>query len=214
MRPIRVLIADDHTLVRESLVGVLEAAGDIEVVAQAGDGIETLEKAETSHPDVIVVDLSMPRLNGIEVVRRLQERIPQARVLVLTMHQEEEYVLRVVRAGASGYLVKDSPTSELVTAVRSLHAGNAYFGPQAARTLAEQLQHPERDSADPYGTLTAREREVFHLIADGLTTKEIARKLDISVKTAENHRARVLDKLHMRNTAELVRYAVRRGLVS
>lgn len=214
MRPIRVLIADDHTLVRESLVGVLQAAGDIEVVAQAGDGIETLEKAESSHPDVIVVDLSMPRLNGIEVVRRLHGRIPNARVLVLTMHQEEEYVLRVVRAGASGYLVKDSPTSELVAAVRSLHAGHAYFGPQAARTLAEQLQHPERDAADPYGALTAREREVFHLIAEGLTTKEIARKLDISVKTAENHRARVLDKLGMRNTAELVRYAVQRGLVS
>ncbi|GHE25524.1 response regulator [Vulcaniibacterium thermophilum] len=214
MRPIRVLIADDHTLVRESLVGVLQAAGDIEVVAQAGDGIETLEKAESSHPDVIVVDLSMPRLNGIEVVRRLHGRIPNARVLVLTMHQEEEYVLRVVRAGASGYLVKDSPASELVAAVRSLHAGHAYFGPQAARTLAEQLQHPERDAADPYGTLTAREREVFHLIAEGLTTKEIARKLDISVKTAENHRARVLDKLGMRNTAELVRYAVQRGLVS
>lgn len=214
MRPIRVLIADDHTLVRESLVGVLQAAGDIEVVAQAGDGIETLEKAESSHPDVIVVDLSMPRLNGIEVVRRLHGRIPNARVLVLTMHQEEEYVLRVVRAGASGYLVKDSPASELVAAVRSLHAGHAYFGPQAARTLAEQLQHPERDAADPYGALTAREREVFHLIAEGLTTKEIARKLDISVKTAENHRARVLDKLGMRNTAELVRYAVQRGLVS
>ena len=147
------------------------------------------------------------------MVRRLRESLPQTRVLVLTMHQEDEYVLQAVRTGASGYLVKDSAAHELVEAVRRLHAGRAHFGPQAARALAEQLQNPERDAADPYGTLTAREREVFHLIAEGLTTKEIARRLDISVKTAENHRGRVLDKLGVRNTAELVRYALRRGLV-
>ena len=213
MKRIRVLIADDHTLVRESLVGILEAAGDIEVVAQAGDGIETLAVAEATRPDVVVVDISMPRLSGIDVVRRLQAMLPETRVLVLTMHDEEEYVLRVVRAGAAGYLVKDSPAAELVAAVHSLHAGRAYFGPQAAKTLAGQLQNPDRNGADPYGALTAREREVLHLIADGLTTKEVARRLGISVKTAENHRARVLDKFGVRNTAELVRAAVRRGLL-
>ena len=209
----RVLIADDHTMVRESLVAVLQAEADIEVVAQAADGAEAVALAERLRPDIVITDLSMPRLGGLEVVRRLRELLPQTRVLVLTMHQEDEYVLQAVRTGASGYLVKDSAAHELVEAVRRLHAGRAHFGPQAARALAEQLQNPERDAADPYGTLTAGEREVFHLIAEGLTTKEIARRLDISVKTAENHRGRVLDKLGVRNTAELVRYALRRGLV-
>ncbi|MEO6264810.1 MAG: response regulator transcription factor [Luteimonas sp.] len=209
----RVLIADDHTMVRESLVSVLQADGDVQVVAQAADGIEALEKALQARPDVVVVDLSMPRLNGIEVVRRLREALPDTRVLVLTMHQEDEYVLQAVRAGASGYLVKDSAAAELLVAVRSVHAGRGYFGPQAAKTLAEQLQHPERTVEDPYGRLTPREREVFHLIAEGMTTKEIARRLGISAKTAENHRGRVLDKLDVRNTAELVRYALRKGLL-
>jgi len=132
---------------------------------------------------------------------------------VLTMHQEDEYVLQAVRAGASGYLVKDSAASELLAAVRSLHAGHRHFGPQAARALAVQVQYPERVPEDPYGNLTAREREVFHLMVEGLTTKEIARRLEISTKTAENHRSRVLAKLDVRNTAELVRYALRRGLL-
>ena len=210
---VRVLIADDHTLVRESLVSLLESGGDVQVVAQAADGLETVEKAIATRPDVVVTDISMPRLNGIEVVRRLREALPDTRVLVLTMHQEDEYVLQAVRVGAAGYMVKDSAASELLTAVRSLHAGRGYFGPQAAKALAEQLQHPERDLGDPYGELTPREREVFHLLAEGLTTKEIARQLGISVKTAENHRARVLAKLGVRNTAELVRYALRRGLL-
>lgn len=209
----RVLIADDHTMVRESLVKVLEAGGDVEVVAQAADGIEAVEKAELTRPDIVVTDLSMPRLGGLEVVRRLREKLPATRVLVLTMHQEDEYVLQAVRAGASGYLVKDSASSELLAAVRSLHAGRGYFGPQASKALAEQMQHPERGGEDPYGRLTTREREVFHLVAEGLTTKEVARKLEISVKTAENHRSRVLDKLDMRNSAELVRYALRKGLL-
>jgi DNA-binding NarL/FixJ family response regulator len=209
----RVLIADDHTMVRESLVSVLQAEGDVQVVAQAADGIEALEKAILTRPDVVIADLSMPHLNGIEVVRRLREALPDTKVLVLTMHREDEYVLQAVRAGASGYLVKDSAAAELLAALRSLHAGRGYFGPQAAKTMADQLQHPERTQDDPYGRLTPREREVFHLIAEGLTTKEIARRLDISVKTAENHRGRVLEKLDVRNTAELVRYASRKGLL-
>ncbi|MDB6164018.1 MAG: DNA-binding response regulator [Xanthomonadaceae bacterium] len=209
----RVLIADDHTMVRESLVSVLQADGDVQVVAQAADGIEAVDKAVKFRPDIVIVDLSMPHLSGIEVIRRLRDALPDTRVLVLTMHQEDEYVLQAVRAGASGYLVKDSAAAELLAAVRSVHAGRGYFGPQAAKTLADQLQHPERVLEDPYGRLTAREREVFHLIAEGLTTKEIARRLAISAKTAENHRGRVLDKLDMRNTAELVRYALRKGLI-
>ena len=210
---LRVLIADDHVLVRESLVSLLQSGGDVQVVAQASDGIETVEKAIATRPDVVVTDISMPRLGGIEVVRRLHEALPETRVLVLTMHQEDEYVLQAVRAGASGYLVKDSAAAELLAAVRSLQAGRGYFGPQASRALAEQMQNPDRTVDDPYGRLTAREREVFLLVVEGLTTKEIARRLDISVKTAENHRARVIAKVGVRNTAELVRYALRRGLL-
>jgi DNA-binding NarL/FixJ family response regulator len=211
--PIRVLLVDDHTLVRESLVGILQSDGDIEVIAQAADGIEAVDKALATRPDIVITDLSMPRLNGIEVVRRLRQALPDTRVLVLTMHQEDQYVLQAVRVGANGYLVKDSAAVELLAAVRNLHAGRGHFSPQAARALAEQLQHPERVLDDRYELLTAREREVFRLIAEGLTTKEIARQLAISTKTAENHRARVLTKIAVRNTAELVRYALRRGLL-
>lgn len=213
MPPIRVVIADDHTLVRESLVSVLNASGECSVVGEAADGREAIDKALALRPDVMIVDVSMPQLNGLEVVRRLRAELPQTRSLVLTMHEDEEYVLHMVRAGASGYLVKDSPTTELIAAVRTLHGGRAYFGPYAAKILAEQIHRPEKAIEDPYGRLTAREREVFHLIVQGLTTKEIARRLGISVKTAENHRGHVMEKLDARNTADVVRYAVRKGLM-
>lgn len=213
MGKIRVLVADDHTIVRESLVALLQGEDDVVVVAQAADGVETLAMAAKTQPDVVVTDLTMPGLNGIEIVRRLCETQPNTRVLVLTMHQEDEYVLQAVRAGASGYLVKDSAASELLAAVHSLHGGRSHFGAQASHALAEQLKHPERVVDDPYGRLTAREREVFHLIAEGRTTKEIAHGLGISTKTGENHRSHVLAKLGLRNTAEVVRYALRRGLL-
>jgi DNA-binding NarL/FixJ family response regulator len=213
MSAIRVLVADDHTLVRESLVNVLDASGACTVVAQAADGLAAVEKALQVRPDVAIVDISMPGLNGIEVVRRLHAELPETRTLVLTMHEDEEYVLHVVRAGASGYLLKDSPISELINAVQQLHAGRAHFGAAAARVLANQVQKPESTGGDPYGRLTPREREVFHMIVEGRTSKEIAARLGISTKTAENHRANVLDKLDARNTADVVRYAVRRGLL-
>jgi len=139
--------------------------------------------------------------------------LPKTRVLVLTMHEEEEYVLHVVRAGASGYLLKHAATAELLKAVRELAAGGVHFGPYAAKVLADQVHQPQRVLTDPYGELSAREREVLHLMADGLTTKEISKRLEISVKTAENHRGRVLAKLGLRNSAELVRYAMRKRLV-
>lgn len=213
---VRVLVADDHTIVRQGLVKLLVESGECEVVAEASDGLEAVEKAQATRPEVAILDLSMPRLPGLEAVRRIHEALPQTRVLVLTAHEEEEYVLPLVRAGASGYLVKDSAVSELLAAVRALRAGQGYFGPQAARVLAEQYRHPERHlerASDPYGGLSTREREVFHLVVDGKTTKEIARALGISVKTADNHRYRLMDKLGVHNTAELVRYAARHGLI-
>jgi DNA-binding NarL/FixJ family response regulator len=213
MTPIRTLVADDHRIVRESLVAVLEASGACQVVGQAADGIEAVELALKLRPEVAILDISMPGLNGIEVVRRLRAELPATRTLVLTMHEEEEYVLHVVRAGASGYLLKDSATSELLQAVRDLHAGRGHFGPYAARVIADQVHQPRRDLDDPYGRLTPREREVFHLLIEGRTTKDVARALDISIKTAENHRAHVLEKLAAHNVADLVRYAVRKGLL-
>lgn len=210
---IRILLADDHTVVRESLATTLRNSGDCLVVAEAGDGISAIEQAIAVQPDVAIVDISMPHLSGMEVVHRLTTELPRTRVLVLTMHEEEEYALRMIRAGAAGYLVKDSATSELLAAVRALAAGGVYFGPYAAKALAGHLHHPNAVPDDPYGDLSPREREVLHLVVEGLTTKEIARRLGIGVKTAENHRSRILTKLGLRNSAELVRYAMRRHLV-
>jgi len=213
MNRIRVVVADDHTILREGVVALLVASGEVDVVAQAADGMAALECTLKHRPEVLVVDLSMPRLNGIEVVRRLNHELPDTRVLVLTMHTEEEYVLHVVRAGAAGYLLKDSAGSELLNAVKALAQGRAFYGVHASRILAQQVQHPTGRLEDPYRELTAREREVFHLIVEGMTTKEIAKHLDISSKTAENHPSRVLAKLEARNTAELIRYAVRHKLL-
>jgi two-component system, NarL family, response regulator NreC len=210
---IRVLVADDHTILREGLVSIINASGDCQVVAQAADGIAAIEAAHRTHPDVAVLDISMPKLNGIEVVRRLSKELESTRILVLTMHSEEEYVLHVVRAGAAGFLLKDSATSEMLAAIRALGAGRGYFGSHASRVLAQQVQQPKQSLEDPYRGLTPREREVFHLIVEGMTTKEIAKRLDISTKTAENHRSRALEKMEVRNTAELIRYAVRHGLM-
>ncbi len=213
MPPLRVLIADDHTLVRQGLVSLLEESGEFEVVAEAADGLEAVEKVAATLPDVAVVDLSMPRLSGLEAVRRIRKAHPKVGVLVLTVHEEEEYVLPIVRAGASGYLVKDSAAAELLAAVRSVAAGQAHFGPQAAKALAEQYRRPPGSADDPYADLTPREREVFHLVTEGLTTKEIAAELEITSKTAENHRRRMMDKLDVHNAAELVRYAAKKGLL-
>jgi two-component system, NarL family, response regulator NreC len=213
VKPIRVLVADDHTIVRDGLVALINSSGDCQVVGQAADGISTVELALKTQPDVVVVDISMPKLNGIEVVRRLTKELEATRILVLTMHAEEEYVMHVVRAGAAGFLLKDSASAEMLAAVRALASGRGYFGTHASKVLAQQVQKPHAQLEDPYRDLTSREREVFHLIVEGMTTKEIARQLGTSTKTAENHRFRVLDKLGARNTAELIRYAARHGLM-
>lgn len=212
MSKIRVLVADDHTILREGVVALLNGSGDCQVIAQAADGISAVDLALKTEPDVVVLDLSMPKLNGIEVIRRLTAELDRTRILVLTMHAEEEYVLHVVRAGAAGFLLKDSASSELLSAVRALAAGRAYYGTHASQVLARQLQQPQSRMEDPYRDLTAREREVFHLIVEGLTTKEIAKQMDVSTKTAENHRFRAMEKLGVRNSAELIRYAVKHGL--
>jgi DNA-binding NarL/FixJ family response regulator len=208
----RVLLADDHTIVRQGLAGILRAYEEFEVVAEAADGSEACEKALKTKPDVVVLDISMPRLHGLEVARRIRRDLPTARILVLTMHDEQEYVAKMVRAGASGYLVKDVAASELVTAIRALRRGRAYLGPQAAKALAQGAgaDRPE----DPYGSLTEREREVFHLVAEGRTNSQIAAVLCISPKTVDNHRTRLNEKLGVHSAAELLRYAAKHGLLT
>lgn len=209
---IRVLLADDHTILRQGLVSILDKDEDCIVVGEASNGLEAVEKAFELTPQVAVVDISMPELNGMEVVKRIHQKLPDCRILVLTMHEEEEYVIHMVRAGASGYLLKDSASEELIKAVKTLASGRSYFSQYAAQVLANQYTQPDQWS-DPYKNLTKREREVFHLVVNGKTTKEVARLLDISVKTAENHRGKVLDKLGAANSAELVKYAAQHKLL-
>ena len=208
MKPLRTLLADDHAILREGLVRLLEESGLCTVVGQAADGMAALAEAERLSPDLVVTDLSMPRLNGMEVARRLKAARGGPKVIVLTHQSEREYVLPLIEAGADGYVVKDGAGEQLVAAVRVVRDGGRYLDGHAQAAVAEGGETP-----DPYGTLTEREREVLHLICDGATTKEIASTLGIGDKTAENHRGRVLRKLDLGNTAELVRYAARHGLV-
>lgn len=211
--PIRILVADDHRIVREGIVRILQDAPECEVVAEAADGLAAVELTLELLPDIVVMDLTMPRLGGLEAVRRIHTAQPAIRILVLTVHEDEEYIVPIIKAGAAGYLVKDSASNELTDAVSTLAKGNVYFGPQATKILAEQYQRPSQVRADPYGSLTDREREVFHLVVEGKSTKEIAKIMGIAVKTADNHRTHMMNKLDMHNTADIVRFAARKGLL-
>ncbi len=211
--PVRVLVADDHSLVRSGIVGLLNTSPGIEVVAEASDGIETARKALEIRPDVVVLDVSIPGLNGIEAARRIHEALPQIRILMLTMHDEEEYVVRAVRAGASGYLTKDGTASELIAGIRAVSEGKRYFSPPARRAI-DRAGRRQPGAEDPYDSLTKREREVFRLVVEGKSNPEIAGILSISPKTVDNHRTRLMNKLEVHSSAELVRYAARRGLAS
>lgn len=214
MPKVRVLVADDHTMIRQGLISILQAYDEFEIVGEAVDGNEAVDKALASRPDVAILDISMPRLNGLEATRRIRKALPKTRVLILTMHDDEEYVLRTVRAGAAGYVVKDGATAELVAAVRAVSAGQGYFGPQAARAIAAGYERGGAAADDPYDRLTAREREVFHLVIEGRTNAEVARLLFISPKTVDNHRTHVMARLGLHSTAELIRFAARRGLLA
>ena len=214
MARIRVLVADDHTIVRQGLVGILKSSDDMEVVGEAADGAEAVEKAAKLKPDVVVLDVSMPHLSGLEAARRIREALPATRILVLTMHDDEEYVLKMVRAGASGYLLKDSAASELIAGIRALKSGKVYFGPHASRALADAFQSDRPLADDPYERLTDREREIFQLVVEGKTNAQIADMLFISPKTVDNHRTRMMDKLGLHGTAELVRFAAKHKLLS
>ena len=208
---IRILIADDHGVVAEGLKSLVEAQTDMEVVGVVGDGREAVRLAREAQPDVIVMDLSMPELNGADATRAILQRDPRCRVIVLSMYAEREYVRRALKAGAAGYVVKRSAAKELVDAIRAVHAGQRYLSPRVADVVIDDYAE-ERD--DPLARLSAREREVLQLLAEGRTGAEIAQRLSLSQKTVETYRARLVEKLGIRDVAGLVRFAIQRGLVS
>jgi DNA-binding NarL/FixJ family response regulator len=215
MSKLRILIADDHTLVRQGLRKILEVQAGWEVVAEAGDGREAIRQALELQPDVVILDIAMPRLNGVEAVQQIVRRAQGIRVLVLSMYVDEAYVTRAVRAGALGYLLKDSADVDLIRAVEAVSQGKSFFSPAVARIILDEYgrQVSERAVVDRYDTLSEREREVFQLIAEGLSNKEVADVLHISPATVETHRARLMEKLDVHSTAELVLCAVRKGVI-
>ena len=207
---IKILLADDHALVRQGFRMILEAQPDMQIVGQAGNGREAVEQAEKLHPDIVIMDVAMPELNGIEATRRLSELSPRTRVLALSMHKDSVYVREILRAGARGYLLKDAPDADLVAAVRAIAKGEGYLSPAVSEAV---LTDYRRHVTDPLDLLTSREREVLQLIAEGKTNKEIATSLNLSVYTVEAHRGRVMEKLNLHSTGELVRFALRNGLI-
>ena len=210
---IRVLLADDHTLVRQGLRALLEREADIKVIGEATNGREAVRKAVALRPDVIVMDISMPRLNGIEATMRIRAEAPGTRVVVLSMHTGEDYVRSVLKAGAKGYVLKDAPSNDLLTAIRAAKAGGCYLHPRVSSTIVDVYLGAAGDD-DPSNILSAREREVLQLIAEGLTNRDIAKHLTLSVKTIDAHRTRVMAKLNLHNTADLTRYAISRGIIA
>jgi two-component system, NarL family, response regulator NreC len=207
---IRILLADDHALVRHGFRMILAAQPDMEIAGEAGNGREAVELAQKLKPDVVVMDVAMPELNGIEATRRLIELAPRTRVLALSMHKDDVYVREILRAGARGYLLKDSADADLIAAVRAVAKGEGYLSPGVSDAV---LSDYRRHVTDPLDLLTSREREVLQLIAEGKTNKEIATSLTLSVYTVEAHRGRLMEKLNLHSTGELVRFAVRSGLI-
>jgi DNA-binding NarL/FixJ family response regulator len=210
---LRLLLADDHRIVRQGLRAILQAEVDFDLVGEAADGKEALRLAERLRPDVLVLDLMMPQLNGMEVARQVRRRWPETRIVILSMHSNEAYVVEALRAGASAYVLKESSAEQLVKAIREAAAGRQYLSPPiSVRAISTYLRKAKDTPLDPFDTLTVREREVLALTAAGHSGVEIARRLYISVRTVESHRANLMHKLAVRNLKELVRYAVERGL--
>jgi DNA-binding NarL/FixJ family response regulator len=214
---IRVLLADDHTIVRQGVRLCLEAMGDIEVVAEAEDGQIAVQLANELHPDVAVVDLTMPRLSGVEAIRQIRRDLPDTEVVVLSVHDSEPYVVQALRAGAAGYVLKRNAATELAAAIRAAHDGQAYLHPSIARRVIDdylsRIPASEGAATEPHERLTPREREVLQLAAEGHSTRAIAGLLCLSTKTVEHHRASLMTKLGLHGQTELVKYAIRSGLV-
>ena len=211
-----IVIAEDHTILREGLCSLISSQEDLEVVGQAGDGREAIRQVEGLEPDLILMDLSMPRMSGIEAIREIKKRIPKTKILALTVHKTEEFILEVLQAGADGYIPKDASSNELMMAIRSVLMGKRYLCPSVSKVVIEGYLESRRpsESGTPWDTLTKREREILKLIAEGYKNKEIGDYLCISVKTVEKHRANLMKKLDLHSAAALTAYAMERGLVT
>ncbi len=213
---VRVLLAEDHTIVRKGLRSLLNGEAGIEVIGEAEDGREAVEKVQQLLPDVVLMDIAMPGLNGLEATRQIKKRFPEVQVLILTMHANEEYVFQILRAGASGYVVKQAAPTELISAIRAAYRGDSFLSPSISKTIIQEYirQAEAMAEKESYDKLTNREREVLQLIAEGRSNREIAGLLHISVKTVETHRANLMAKLDIHSTAELTQYAIRKGMIS
>jgi len=212
---LRVLLADDHAIVRRGLKSLIETEPGLQVVAEAADGLEAIKLAEMHKPDVIILDLGLPKLNGIDVAARVQKLTPPPWVIVLTMHSDESYILRALAAGARAYLLKDATDEDLLPAIRAAASGRPFLSPAVTAVLVEDYlrQLQAKGLTDSYHLLTDREKEVLTLLAEGRANKEVAALLSVSVSTIETHRANLMQKLSLHNTAEIVLYAVRKGLI-
>ena len=214
MKAIRILVADDHTLVRAGIRELLQKIPQVEVVAEAGDGREALALVKAKLPNLVLLDIAMKSLTGLEVAERIAKDFPGVKVIILSMHANEEYVMRALRAGASGYLLKDAATAELELALKAVSAGETYLSPAISRAVIDSYLGRVEGKQSPLDQLTPRQREILQLIAEGRSTKEIAFTLNVSVKTVETHRAQLMDRLDIHDVAGLVRYAMRVGLIS
>jgi two-component system response regulator NreC len=215
MPPIRILLADDHAVVRDGLRALLERQPDLEIVAEAADGRECIELVEKHAPDVVMMDVAMPRMNGIEATRRILAAMPSAAVVILSMHQDESYVLQSLKAGAKGYLLKDSPREDVLAAICSAAQGRPFLSRKVSRMLQEDYMDQLRSKGldDSYDLLTDREREILQLLAEGRSNKDVANLLNISPTTVETHRGHILRKLSLHGTADLILYAVRKRII-
>jgi len=215
MPKIRVLVVDDHTIVRDGICALLALAGDIEVVGEAANGSEALKLVKELQPSVVLMDIAMPIMGGLEATRRIRREFPRTRVIVLTQYDDQEYVFPVIEAGASGFISKAAASSELTMGIRSVYHGDSFLSPSVTKLLVEDYQHGgARAGHDPYEQLTDRERDVLKLVAEGYTTPEIADMLKVSPKTVEGHKTSLMAKLGIHNRIELVKYALRKGIIS
>jgi two-component system response regulator NreC len=216
MKKLRILLADDHIVMRSGLRALLDRQPNLEVVGESENGRETVALAASLKPDVVVMDVGMPILNGIEATQTIVSECPTIAVVILSMHADESYVMRALKAGARGYLLKDSAAADLIGAIQAISQGKSFFSPKVSRILAEDYVRvlKQKGAVDTYDLLTSREREILQLLAEGKTNKEVATALNISPYTVETHRGHILQKLNLHNSAELVLYAVRKGIIS